>query len=186
VEAARAGEAGAGFAVVADEVRSLAQRAAVAARETAEKIDDSIGKSARGSELSARVSERLQEIAEKAGKMNELVSEIATSSKEQSQGLAQVGNAMTQMDGVTQANAGGAEETASAAEEMKAQSATMLENVNELLRLVGGSATESTGEVVPAKRLSPPASRPAPANRNRTQAEPELVGARAPSGEWSS
>jgi methyl-accepting chemotaxis protein len=185
VEAARAGEAGAGFAVVADEVRSLAQRAAVAARETAEKIDDSIGKSARGSELSARVSERLQDIAEKASKMNELVSEIATSSKEQSQGLAQVGNAMTQMDGVTQANAGSAEETASASEEMKAQSTTMLENVNELLRLVGGSVSDSTSEIVPAKRLSPPASRPAPAARNRARAEPELVGTRTPSSEWN-
>ncbi len=141
VEAARAGEAGAGFAVVADEVRSLAQRAAVAARETADKIDDSISKSARGTELCARVSEGLTGIADKTRKMNELVSEIAASSKEQAQSLVQIGGAISEMDKVTQANAGSAEETASAAEEMKAQAATMLENVNELMRLVGGQDT---------------------------------------------
>ena len=138
VEAARAGEAGAGFAVVADEVRALAQRAAAAAKETADKIDDSITKSTRGSELCARVSEGLGQIAEKTRKMNELVGEIASSSKEQAQGLAQVGGAITEMDKVTQSNASSAEETASAAEEMKAQASTMLENVNELIRLVGG------------------------------------------------
>ncbi|HEY9250293.1 MAG TPA: methyl-accepting chemotaxis protein, partial [Rariglobus sp.] len=129
--------------VVADEVRNLAQRAAQAARETAEKIDDSITKSARGSELSSRVSEGLGQIAEKARRMNELVSEIATSSKEQSQGIMQVSTAMTQMDKVTQANAGSAEETASASAEMKAQSATMIENVGELIRLVGGASNRS-------------------------------------------
>jgi methyl-accepting chemotaxis protein len=143
VEAARAGEAGAGFAVVADEVRSLAQRAAQASRETADKIDDSINKSARGSELSERVADGLGQIAGKARRMNELVSEIASSSKEQSQALMQVSTAMSQMDKVTQANAGSAEETASASEEMKAQSETMLSNVNELMRMVGGKDTRT-------------------------------------------
>ena len=77
VEAARAGGAGAGFAVVADEVRSLAQRSAKAARETAEKIEDSIQKSQRGVTLSSKVAVRLQEIVEKARKMDLLVVDIA-------------------------------------------------------------------------------------------------------------
>ena len=127
----------------AGEVRALAQRAAAAAKETADKIDDSIVKSARGPELCTRVSEGLGQIAEKTRKMNELVGEIAASSREQAQGLVQVGGAISEMDKVTQANAGSAEETASAAEETKAQAATMLENVNELLRLVGGKDMEA-------------------------------------------
>src|SRR6185436_4500232 len=65
VEAARAGEAGMGFAVVADEVRSLAQRSALAAKETAEKIEDSILKSRRGAEMSGKVAASLQQIVVK-------------------------------------------------------------------------------------------------------------------------
>jgi methyl-accepting chemotaxis protein len=150
VEAARAGEAGAGFAVVADEVRSLAQRAAQAAKETAQKIEDSIHKSTRGAELSGKVAEGLGAIAERTRKVNELVVEIATASKEQTQGIGQVGTAVSQMDKVTQSNAGNAEETAAAAEELNAQAAALLENVEQLNRLVGGkrsalSHSDSTG-----------------------------------------
>ena len=73
-------------------------------------------------------------------KMNELVKEIATASKEQTEGLKQIATAMTQMDKVTQLNASGAEETAGTAEELKALSGKLLENVAALLRLVGGQA----------------------------------------------
>ena len=140
VEAARAGEAGAGFAVVADEVRALAQRAAQAAKETAEKIDDSITKSGHGVGISGKVAEGVARITEKAGKVNELVVEIATASKEQHQGLGQISTAVTQMDKVTQSNSCTAEETAAAAEELNAQAAAMLASVHDLLRLVGGQA----------------------------------------------
>jgi methyl-accepting chemotaxis protein len=150
VEAARAGDAGAGFAVVAEEVRNLAQRAAQAARETAAKIEDSIVKSTRGAELSARVSEGLQQIAEKARKVNELVGNIAASSKEQAQGLAQIGSAVTEMDRGTQANAAGAEETASASAEMKSQASALLKNVEALMQLVGGAGGGSRPSEVTA------------------------------------
>jgi methyl-accepting chemotaxis protein len=140
VEAARAGEAGMGFAVVADEVRNLAQRSAQAAKETAEKIEDSIRKSNQGVQISAKVAQSLGEIVEKARKVDELVGEIASASREQSQGILQVNTAVTQMDKVTQSNAANAEESASASEELNAQAATLKEAVEELVQLVGGTA----------------------------------------------
>lgn len=140
VEAARAGEAGMGFAVVADEVRTLAQRSAQAAKETADKIDDSINKSSVGVEISGRVAEILKQIAEKTRKVDNLIAEIATASAEQNQGIGQVNQAISQMDKVTQANAGNAEETAAAAEELTAQSIVLRENVAELLQLIDGSS----------------------------------------------
>jgi methyl-accepting chemotaxis protein len=121
VEAARAGEAGLGFAVVAEEVRNLAQRSAQAARETAEKIEDSIGKSEQGVAISTKVANSLQEILTKAREVDDLVGEIASSSKEQSSGIGQIGTAVTQMEKVTQSTAAAAEESASASQELSAR-----------------------------------------------------------------
>jgi methyl-accepting chemotaxis protein len=174
VEAARAGEAGAGFAVVADEVRSLAQRAAQAAKETAEKIDDSIAKSATGVELSGLVAASLGQIGERARRMDELVGEIATASSEQSRGISQVNQAVSQMDKVTQSNAGNAEETAAAAEELNAQALSLQESVAELGRLVGRTAAHpavasATGPKIAQKFPAPVTIKPmipsAPAGR---------------------
>jgi methyl-accepting chemotaxis protein len=133
VEAARAGEAGAGFAVVADEVRSLAQRSAAAA----EKIEASIASSRRGSASCDRVGASLEEIMQKVMAADGLVAEIATAAKEQAQGIQQVGVAMTEMDKVTQSNSAGAEQSASAAEELKAQARTLQQTVKVLQALAG-------------------------------------------------
>jgi methyl-accepting chemotaxis protein len=138
VEAARAGEAGAGFAVVADEVRNLAQRCAQAAKETAGKIEDAVQKSARGADISAKVAKSLEEIVGKARQVDELAGEVAAASQEQSQGIAQVNTAVTQMDKVTQSNAATAEESAAAAAELNAQAETLKEAVTQLLRMVDG------------------------------------------------
>ena len=151
VEAARAGEAGAGFAVVADEVRNLAQRSAQAAKETAEKIEDSIAKSANGVAISGKVTESLTQIVTKARQVDELVAEIATASREQSQGIDQVNTAVTQMDKVTQTNAASAEESASASEELTAQADTLRELVADLQKLVTGAGKTSQ----PASREPP-------------------------------
>ncbi|MEI6257307.1 MAG: methyl-accepting chemotaxis protein [Planctomycetota bacterium] len=136
VEAARAGEAGAGFAVVADEVRSLAQRSAAAAKETAEKIETAIANSKRGSMSCSKVGESLEEIVQKVAAADGLVAEIATAAKEQSQGIQQVGVAMTQMDKVTQSNAASAQQSASAAEQLNSQAHSMQDSVRSLRALV--------------------------------------------------
>jgi len=138
VEAARAGEAGMGFAVVADEVRNLAQRSAQAARETADKIQDSITRSQHGVEISAKVAASLREIVEKARTVDELLGQIAAASVEQSQGITQVNSAVNQLDQVTQTNAGSAEENAGAAENLNTQAAALKSAVGALAELVGG------------------------------------------------
>ncbi len=139
VEAARAGEAGAGFAVVADEVRSLAQRSATAAKETADRITDSIRKSEHGVLVSGKVSTSLDEIAAKARRMNGLVREIAAGSQQQSQGVTQVNQSVGKLDAVTQSNASAAEESAAAAEELSAQSVELKAAVGRLVEIVSGT-----------------------------------------------
>jgi methyl-accepting chemotaxis protein len=138
VEAARAGEAGMGFAVVADEVRNLAQRSAQAAKETAAKIEGAISKTSQGVTLSDKVSHTLTDIVTKARQVDELAAEVASASREQTQGITQINSAVAQMDKVTQNNAASAEESAAAAEELNAQAEVMKQSVGELMKLVGG------------------------------------------------
>ena len=140
VEAARAGEAGKGFAVVAEEVRNLAQRSAEAARNTADLIEGSVKKADAGVDISKEVGTSLEEIAEGSGKVNDLVSEIAAASNEQSQGIGQISQAVAQMDTVTQSNAANAEESASASEELSAQAEELMNMVQQLQALVGGKS----------------------------------------------
>ncbi len=140
VEAARAGEAGMGFAVVADEVRSLAQRSAQAAKETASKIENSLGKTNRGVEITDKVARSLEEIVAISRQVDQLVAEIASASKEQNQGIGQINRAVTEMDKVTQSTAASAEESASAAEQLNSNAASLRVAVSELSKLVGISS----------------------------------------------
>jgi len=168
VEAARAGEAGMGFAVVADEVRNLARRSAQAAKETEDRIADSIRRSEHGVEISAKVERSLDEIVRKARQVDELVAEIAEASKEQSQGISQVNVAVTQMDKVTQSNAANAEETASAAEQLNAQADSLRSAVSDLLKLVGGGNAVSPADDQPSASPQDSFHRPMPASRTKS------------------
>lgn len=142
VEAARAGEAGAGFAVVANEVRNLAQRAAAASKETAEKIENAIGKTTQGVAISHQVSKRLGEVVERIQQVDRLIGEVASASKEQSDGVQQANLAVRQIDQIVQKNAASSEESAAAAEELNVQAASLREIVSTLCKIAGEDADE--------------------------------------------
>lgn len=121
VEAARAGEQGRGFAVVATEVRNLAQRAAAAAGEIQLLIDDSVDKIQGGSQLVAQAGKTMDEIVQAVQGVTAIMGDITAASVEQSTGIAQVNNAIAQMDEVTQQNAALVEEAAAGAESLEEQ-----------------------------------------------------------------
>ncbi|MCC6262666.1 MAG: MCP four helix bundle domain-containing protein [Bryobacterales bacterium] len=156
VEAARAGEAGMGFAVVADEVRNLAQRSAQAAKDTAALIEESIAKSDDGKVKVDQVATAIRAITEEAAKVKTLVDEVNLGSQEQARGIEQIGKAIAQMEQVTQKTAANAEESASAAEELNAQSMTLKSVVERLTAMVGGAGTAGATSYAPTRRTGMP------------------------------
>jgi methyl-accepting chemotaxis protein len=130
VEAARAGEQGRGFAVVAGEVRTLAQRSAQAAKEIKALIAESVEKVENGSRLVDEAGQSMNDIVAQVKRVGDLIQEISTSSVEQSSGIGQIGDAVTQLDKVTQQNAALVEESAAAADSLRHQAGQLAQTVS--------------------------------------------------------
>ena len=129
VEAARAGEQGRGFAVVASEVRSLAGRSAAAAKEIKELIDESVSNVADGSAHVADAGRTIGDVVEQIRRVNDLMAEITIASQEQSHGVTQVGQAVAQLDEMTQQNAAMVEQSSASAISMGDQAQRLVEAV---------------------------------------------------------
>jgi len=150
VEAARAGAAGRGFAVVAEEVRALALRSKEAAGRTEALIRESLVQVEAGASTGERVAETLRAIAGSVAKVTAVVGEIRAAAATQSSGIAQVNQAVGQMDRVTQTNASSAEETSSAAAGLAIQAES-------LAAMVRSFQIRTEAGAVPGRRTEEPA-----------------------------
>jgi methyl-accepting chemotaxis protein-1 (serine sensor receptor) len=142
VEAARAGEQGRGFAVVASEVRSLAGRSAEAAKEIKMLINASVEKVEHGTQLVDQAGATMTEVVTSIQRVTDIMGEISAASNEQALGVAQVGEAVTQMDQTTQQNAALVEEMAAAASSLKSQAQELVHTVA-VFKLSSGHATQN-------------------------------------------
>jgi methyl-accepting chemotaxis protein len=171
VEAARAGEQGRGFAVVAAEVRSLAQRSAGAAKEIKTLIGDSVEKVTNGSQLVEQAGKTMSEIVSSVKRVTDIMGEITAASQEQSTGIEQVNQTVTQMDEVTQQNAALVEEASAAARSLEEQ-ADGLANAVALFKLAEAKSS-SLAAAASATPVIRAVAKPAP----RAAARPALKAA---------
>jgi aerotaxis receptor len=130
VEAARAGEQGRGFAVVAGEVRSLAKRSADAAREIKALIGASVDKVEAGTKLVDDAGRTMEDIVTQVRRVSDLIAEISSTTHEQQGGIAEIGQAIGNLDSITQQNSALVEQSAAASESLKQQAERLVEAVS--------------------------------------------------------
>ncbi|MCE7518212.1 methyl-accepting chemotaxis protein [Vreelandella titanicae] len=177
VEAARAGEQGRGFAVVANEVRNLAGRSADAAKDIKKLVEESISQVDTGSKLVNRAGKSLEDIVNGVQRVTVLMAEIATASREQSQGIEQVNTAVSQMDSVTQQNASLVEESSAAGRSLQGQAEALLKEVS----FFRGATADLNQRALPAT-IRQNDSQPRAAKRLPTH----VIGSKKKTEEWAS
>ena len=182
VEAARAGEQGRGFAVVASEVRNLAQRSAAAAKEIKTLINNSVDKVKVGTDLADKAGKTMDEVVSSVRHVTDIMAEISAASIEQSSGIEQVNQAITQMDDVTQQNAALVEEAAAAAESLEEQ-AQQLSGLISTFRL-SGDRVAPTAERGAQRALPKPPARLATVTPQRNAAKSPPKVSNTDAEEW--
>ncbi len=155
VEAARAGEEGRGFAVVASEVRSLAQRSAAAAKEIKALIGDSAQQVEGGTRLVEEAGAAMADIVASIRNVADIMGEINAAGREQTSGIEQINEAVTQMDQTTQQNAALVEEAAAAANALQQQA-------DSLVQIVSVFRTEQQDAAAAQRTMKPAAAAAAP------------------------
>ncbi|WP_284503296.1 methyl-accepting chemotaxis protein [Caballeronia sp. AZ10_KS36] len=185
VEAARAGEQGRGFAVVASEVRSLAQRSSAAAKEIKELIETSGSRVQAGTELVARAGDTMQRVGTAIKRVTDIMGEIASASNEQSRGIEQVNQAISQMDEVTQQNAALVEEAAAAAGSMEDQAKHLTAAVAVFRTAQSLNAPAAGGYEQKPTQASVTKRTPSATHATKPVVAPPVAVAAAADGDWS-
>lgn len=146
VEAARAGSAGAGFAVVADEVRALAQRSAAAAKETSERLGQTVSKTSRTAELAEGLQKRISSILADAASLDQLAAALASSCGEQSTGVGEMSGALQNIDKETQSSVAVSHKISETAQQLDQEALRLRALVEQLSGLVGQTQPREAGQ----------------------------------------